>query len=208
MSKKRKQFEQKCSEYRSSLERYLLSLTHNKEQAEEITQETLLRYWKNREAHKWEGEVMEIAYMKTTAKHLLYELWDARRIENAASADNEQDERLRKDLASKANQINNPVARIEDSLDAKKIFKGLPWKAILRGVSKEDWELFRLNVIDGLLPKEIAREQGKDAYQVSWRINKVKAIIRYRVKEIIKKRGQDEKEKDDKENNGGQEKED
>lgn len=186
----RRQFEQIYDKYYGELNRYVLSLLRNKDDAEEITQKVFLRFFARMGKGQWETEVKNVkAYLIEIANNACKDLWKDRREEGQVSYDDEKDEQIQKELQRKAMQLDDSTASIQNRILYGELYRDLPLNVILSGFSDYEIELIQLRKVDELSPKEIASTLDKDVYQVRYDLNKLDAKIRYRVRRYLEGNG-------------------
>jgi RNA polymerase sigma factor (sigma-70 family) len=184
------QFEQRWPKYNKRLRRYIFRLTDNEADADDITQETFIRCQPHMAGKQGDVEVKcEYAYLKTTARNLVKDLWRHRKQEGLVSYDNEQDEQTLRDLDLIAMRGNDFRVGIEDGLSYKKLYQALPLKTILVDITEEALNLVYLKVVEKMSPKEIARELDMDHSYVAFEVNRTMATIRARAKKLVKDKG-------------------
>jgi RNA polymerase sigma factor (sigma-70 family) len=189
---RRRQFELNCAEYRRQVFYFVLSMIRNKTVAEEITQDTILRFLEFMEKRRWEEDVRNVkAYLITIAKMLCYDWWRRPSEEEQMDSGDEQSEQIRKALERKAMQENDPTARIVNDIYYGELYKSLP-KSIWCDLTEEELRLFYLHSIMEMTPKEIAQADSKDADSIQGQLNRLNMKIRYRAREWFKKTGGDE----------------
>ena len=180
----RQQFELRWLEYYNFVFGFVFRLLRNRDDAEEVTQTTFLRFLAAMERRDWKVKHIK-AYLRTTAKHLCYELWEHRREEGpTVSTNDEHDEKTQRDLERRAVESDNSMRELEDRIDYQKLFESLP-HTIFDGLSEYDLELLTLDIIEELPNKEIAEIVGKDVASVRYHLQKLRARLRYRGRKYL-----------------------
>lgn len=175
------------SEY-DHLLRYASYLTHNSTEAEEITQTAYLRYLSIMERNHWKVEIRNVqAYLRSIARNLCNDMWMQGRVTVVSYDDNN----IRKELETSEAKSNDSVTSIENRIYFEELYRALPLNVILGGCSEYEMELLQLNAIDEMSPEEIAQIVGKEVSQVRYDLQKNYAKIRYRVRKLINKTGDD-----------------
>jgi RNA polymerase sigma factor (sigma-70 family) len=185
-NEKRMEFEEKWPLHFNNLYPYVLNLTRNKADAEDITQDALICFKEHMEKNKWDVKFdNEDAYRRRIAHNLYMDLCKRRKKEGQVSCDNEEDERTRKEAERRAGACDDAIASIEDDMHYKKLYRTLPLKVILGGLSDYELQLLRLKKVEEKSPEEIAETLHKDVYRVRYDLNKLDAKLRYRVKKLL-----------------------
>lgn len=193
----RQLFEQNCAEYHRFLLHFLLRLLGNETEAEELTQEAFLHMQAFMERHQWKREVKSFrAYLVTTAIHIRKDawrgkdLWKGWREEGSVDYNDEQAEHVRKVLDREAMQSNNPTSDIENGIFFKELYDELPLKTILRDLEPYQLEILKLEAVDEMSPDEIALVVGRETAQVRYDLQKIHALLRYRVQKLFEDSGE------------------
>ena len=184
-NQKRREFDEKWHIHYKNLYPYVLNLTRNKADAEDITQETLMRYRQHMEKKQWETKIEDAdAYRRGIAYNLYMDLCKRRKREGQVSTDNEDDERTSKEAERKSGACDSTIAKIEADMHYKKLFRTLPLKVILSGLSEYELKLLRLKKVEGKSNEEVAETLNEDVFRVRYDSNKLDAKLRYRVKKL------------------------
>jgi hypothetical protein len=96
------------------------------------------------------------------------------------SYDGEQNEPIQRELDDKAMQSNNPIANIENSIYFVELYRLLPLRNILVGLSEYELRLLLLRKVEEMTFEEIALDVSGNAYQIEHDFNKLMAKIRAR----------------------------
>jgi RNA polymerase sigma factor (sigma-70 family) len=180
-AKRREQFESNCERYRKELYYFTLSKVRNKADAEDISNETILCFFKSMESRGWPeiGNVM--AYLIESAKNLCIKR--ARRPPEDSLDDlgDEEGEQIRNRLDKKAMQDNDPTSGYEHAIRSKKLLQRLH-ETILSDLTEEEWSLLYMRDVEGMKAKEIAEELGMHVDSVRYKLNMLGARIRYRLR--------------------------
>lgn len=174
-------FEQIWAEYFKRLLRYVLKLTRNKADAENILQDTRLRFIEHMEKTHWNEQIGRLdAYLRRIAYRLYLDLCNRRKREPVSFDD--EDTHL-------PEASYNPADEIYDKIYWKQVFQSLPLKVIFYDFSKYEWRIYYLNSVEKMSPKEIAEEianvepiENRSPKQIRYDLTRIKAKIRYRVK--------------------------
>jgi len=67
---------------------------------------------------------------------------------------------------------------IADRLHYKKLYQQLPIKCVLNDLTEDQRELLKLNIVKERSAEEIAGILNRDAKEVRWELNKLKANLR------------------------------
>lgn len=181
--KKRQDFDKAWPQLYKDLYPYVLNLTHNAADAEDITQNSLLSYRDHQDRHGWEVVIEdEGAYLRRTA-HNQYVDWLKDHPKETVITDDEENRKIQHEISI------DSIAIIENRIYIDELCESLAWNVLLRGLSKDDVSLFYQNVVDGMSCVEIAKETGKNIYKVRYDLNRIKATIRARAKKLIKEKG-------------------
>src|SRR5205814_1175241 len=152
---------------------FVLSMIRNKTIAEEITQDTILRFLEFMDKRRWEEDVRNVkAYLITIAKMLCFDWWRRLSEGEQMNSGDEQSEQIRKALERKAMQENDPTARIVNDIYYEELYKSLP-KSIWCDLTEEELRLFYLHSIMEMTPKEIAQADGQDADSIQGQLNRL-----------------------------------
>ncbi len=182
---RREQFERECPNYLNQVFRYILKMTRNETEAEEITQTAILAFLELMDKTCWEHEVRNVrAYLRRIARNVYVDSWKIPR-EEGLVADDEQSEQVRQALLRQAMQNNNPTARLESKMYYEELFKALPLQIILGGLSEYELKLLYMDAVEEMSPKEIAQEVDGDVDRVRYQLNRIYAKIRWRVRRLL-----------------------
>jgi RNA polymerase sigma factor (sigma-70 family) len=183
VTKRREDFYLNYEEYRKNLYRYALKMTSNEAQAEEIADGTLVGVLDSMERRAWPEEIRDFnAYLIGSAKFRCIEWW--RRPKEESLEGDEQSSQTQKALERKAMQDNNPTSRLENDIYYKELFRSVPLKVILSGLSEYEMNLLNMHAVEGLDAEEIAEALGKEPDSVKYQLNKLYAKIRYRARQL------------------------
>jgi RNA polymerase sigma factor (sigma-70 family) len=179
---RRKRFHQKAPAYLNMLFAVVFSLTHDRELAHEIGQQTIVKYLSRMESEKWELEIEnEGAYLVRIAKNLVNDGWRANGKAEFVSLDQQLDDRLLKVLSQLVG-----TSDIENQVYFEELLEKLAPK--FAGLDAYERELLLLHV-EGLSNKEIAKELNKETSVVRYDWQKLKYKIRSLVRGIYGKKG-------------------
>jgi RNA polymerase sigma factor (sigma-70 family) len=183
---KREEFDNQWLTHYKKLYPYVLNLTRNKADAEDITQDALMSFKEYMEKNQWNVEFEdEDAYRRRIAHNLYVDLCKRRKREGLVSCDDEEDERTRKEAERKASAHDSEIARIEEEMHYKKLLSLVPLKAMLNGLSDYELQLLRLKKLEEKTTEEVAEDLKTNVYQVRYDINKLDAKLRYRAKKLL-----------------------
>lgn len=171
-------------EYYDYLFRSVLRLTHDRSDAEEITQQAFVRFLTHMEKDGSKENVKDVhKYLMTIANNLYKDLWRRRKQAKPLSYDDDQ---IREALKREIIQVEDSVARIEDEIYHKELLKALPIKIIFRGLTEHERDLLYLRLVAGMSAKEVAENLGTDLSKTQHDLHKLIAKIRARVKSVLK----------------------
>lgn len=198
-TKGRQQFEASCEECRKQVYRFARYKVGNKPDAEEIANETLLRYFASMERRGWEKEIDNPgAYMVKIANRLCIKWWSRRKGETAVDGDDEQSKRNRDELDRLAAEVSDSAGRLYNDLMFQKLFTLLP-KSVFAKLSAYELRVLWMNIVDEmspqeigedlkerpeLLPKGVCVEVATSPEFISRRISSVVTKLRYRVRKL------------------------
>jgi RNA polymerase sigma factor (sigma-70 family) len=178
---RRRQFESNCEEHRRHVYLLILGKIRNATDAQDLTQETILRFLNIMDKNGWEKEINDVgAYTSEIARNLCNEWFAKHWRETPLEADDEEGKQTLEALEDKAVRENDLTSSIEDEIYNWEIFRGLPLKTILGRLTEDERQLLRMLFVDGLDAEEIANELGRSVERVRYQINKLMAKLRYR----------------------------
>jgi RNA polymerase sigma factor (sigma-70 family) len=190
VSEQRQQFEDNCLRCRPKLFQAVYKLTQDQTETEDIMQEALVHVLDLMERTKWTRQIKSFnPYMIRTARHLVYDEWERRRKEGLVSSDDPSNESVQKQLDQASMRLNNPVPGIQTRIQLKELGHRLPFKMLLSGLSKEDWEILYLHAVEKLSGKEIAKEVNSTPAEVRYRLTLTYGKIRARARKYLKETG-------------------
>jgi RNA polymerase sigma factor (sigma-70 family) len=164
---------------------YVLNLTRNKADAEDITQDALMYFKEHMEKKQWNVTIEdEDAYRRRIAHNLFTDLCKRRKREGLVSSDGEEIELTQNEEDSKVIATDDSITRIEDEIHYKQLYRALPLRAILNGLSDYELQLIRLKALGEKSYDEIAEILHKDVFRVRYDLNKLDSKLRYRVRKI------------------------
>lgn len=160
-------FLQAFDQYGDAIFRFCMVKTSNKEMAEDLTQETFMRFWRAQNAQQNERKKMKNtrAYLYTIAGNLVIDWY---RKKKTTSLDARMEAGF--DPADEKGGTNIEAEHTE----ALECLKRLP---------EEDREILLLRYVEGLPPKEISRALDVSANVVSVRINRATKRLREKMEE-------------------------
>ena len=170
------------------LHRYALRKICNETDAEEIADQTLVRFLEYMERREWQEEIRSVkAYLYGIAKNLCAEVMSRRMRETTLDSDDddEQGEQTRRILEKKAMQDNNPTSRLENDIRLRELLDSLP-KALVTKLSAEEKRLLYMHKALDMNAEEISQALCRDVFRVRYELNKLDAKIRYRVRQLSK----------------------
>jgi RNA polymerase sigma factor (sigma-70 family) len=184
-NKRRLEFLDKLSEHHDRLHPWVLKMTGNQADADDITQEALVRYIRHMDQKGWETKIENTgAYLRRIAHNLYVDLCKRRNHEVQFGYEDEETGHTNQEVERKAATTDDTVGRIEDASHFGKLLREMP-KSLLHGFSDYERELLRLRKVDGLSAKEAAGILQKDVYRVRYDLNKIEARLRYRVRLLM-----------------------
>ena len=175
-------FEKRIAEYYDYLFRGVLRLTHDKTEAEGITQAALLRFLHKMEKRDWNVEIKNTpAYLMTIAKHI----WKERKRKTSEGPVSYDDEENFDKLDHATLNRDDSLIDIEKRIYYEELLRALPLNSILGGLSDYEAQLFQLRRMDEMSIHDIASEVKKDPEQVRYDLQKIEARIRFRVRKLV-----------------------
>ena len=182
---RRKDFEKAAPEYQKMLTGVVYIRTQNREQTEEIVQQTLFKYISVMEAENWQLEIQnEGAYLRRIAINLVNDDWRAHGKAEFVSIDHEAEGRWSKFHSQLFDQSD-----IENQIYFEEFFQTMCWKTILGGLDVTQKQLLLLHAVEGLKFEQIAQEVNSDIANVRYEVQKVYATVRKRVQKIFGDQG-------------------
>jgi RNA polymerase sigma factor (sigma-70 family) len=181
---KRKIFHERAPLYLDMLFAVVSRLTHDRELANEVAQQAIVKYLSQMENKNWQLEIEnEGAYLIRIAKKLVR---DGRRTQGKAEFMS-LDQQLPDELLKHLSELSY-TSDIENQVYLEELLQTLPWKTILRGFSPYHRQLLYLHAVESLSYEEIAQEVNKDVEVVRDRLQRIYAASRNRIQAIYGKR--------------------
>ena len=173
-------FEKNLSNYYERLFRGVSRLTHDKLEAEGITQATLLKFLRIMTQKDWTADIKDInTYLMTIAKNL----WNTRKRKNAQSPVSYDEVETVEMLDRSA--VRDETTDLEKRIYLEELVKTLPWEFMFSGLTNYERQLFSLRKIEENSIEEIATIVGKDPSRVRYDLQKISARIRYRARKYL-----------------------
>lgn len=178
------EFEANIEKYFKDLFRGVMRLTHDRTEAEGITQATLLRFFRLMDSNDWNSEIKNThAYLMKIAK----QIWNDRK-RKAAMAPRSYDEAEEfEELDRSAADSGDNAGGIENHIYLKEMLKTVPLKVIFNGVNEYEKQLFYLKNIEEMSFTDISNAVGKSPKQVRNDLNRLQAKIRFRARQLAQK---------------------
>jgi RNA polymerase sigma factor (sigma-70 family) len=174
-----KLFENRVVALKETLVGRVWGWTHNRADAEDIAQQAICRLIARMERSDSLGNIEdEERFLYVIARNLWRDELRRRRKEPTVSLDSD------KKLESALIAATNPLLDLEKATELTALRHRVAEKIIFGGLSDDEIELYKLNQVQGLTPKEIARLKGRDIYWTRYQITKVTAKVRYRIRKI------------------------
>lgn len=151
---------------------FVRNYTHNKHDAEDLVQETMMTVWENRD--KIDPEKNLISYLYTIAKHktLNYLRDNAKRAKEGSLQESEY---LINCMALSSSSVEDEINAMELQGFIERVFLSLPEKFV---------ETFRLNRVEGLTYNEIAEKLGISVKVVEYHICITLKALRLRLSNL------------------------
>jgi RNA polymerase sigma factor (sigma-70 family) len=178
------QFYWNYEEYRRQLYRYALGKMRNKAEAEEITDEAIVRFITSMEKRRWRDEIRNVkAYLIRIASRLCTIRLLRQSVETPLDNDDndEQSGQTTTVLERKAMQDNEHTSRVENGIYYKELLHSLP-KAIFSDLTEYELKLLYMHVVKEMKAEEMAKALGEDTDRIRYQINKLLAKLRYRAR--------------------------
>lgn len=181
-AQRRERFQKNAPMYLEMLRALVLRWTHDNELSEEISQQTLFKYFYRMEEENWQRDIEnEGAYLAQIARNLKNDGWRAQGRTELISLDQQLDDRLLKVLS----QLRDDSFDIEKQMYLEDLLRTLPWKTILGNLSEEQTRLLRRHVYEELSYEEIAVIEKKDKIVVKYKLDATYMTIRSRIRSIF-----------------------
>lgn len=183
---KRKEFDEEAPRYRNLLFAIMFSITHDRELADEISQQAIFKYFCFQEKNQWEAEVdNEQAYVVQIAKNLLKDRWEAEDKSEETSIDEQVDDRLLKHVG----ELIDDTFDVEKNIYFEELLRTLPLKTLFGKLTDYQKTLVLLYFYEDMTYEEMAVILKQDKIVVKYRLDATLATICKRVKKICGKNG-------------------
>ena len=96
------------------------------------------------------------------------------------------EERIREALERETIEVHDSVARIDNEIYHKELYRALPLRVILEGLSQYERRLLQLSMVDERSAKEVAQVLGTDISRIRYDLNRLRAKIKARAKKLLK----------------------
>lgn len=181
-------FGQACADCYEQVHRYVLKLTRNRADADDLVQGGVEHAFDYMERNGWQPEVKSVkAFLCTIATNLCRDMWKKRKGETQMIYDGEDGEQLLKALARKSMQQSRDfITSTEDGIYFEERCRRTPWHVILHELSEYEMQLLNLNAIKDLSVTEIADAVGKDVSIVRYDLQKLYARLRARARTVVR----------------------
>lgn len=179
---RKERFQKNALKYLNMLLALVLRLTHDRELSEEISQQTVFKYFSRMEEENWQRDIEnEGAYLAQMARNLLNDGWRVQGKTEWVSLDQQLNDRLLKVLS----QLRDDTFDIEKQMYFEDLLRTLPWKTIFGNLSDDQKHLLRLHVREEMSYEEIGEAVNKDKIVVKYKLDATYATIRARIKSIF-----------------------
>ena len=174
-------FENNLSEYYDYLVKCLLRLTHDRSEAEAITQSALLQFLRRMDRKEWNVKINNMrAYLLKIAKNERNQR--KLRAKDTISYDDEQ---TFKAVDSASARPDEHIIALEKRIYLEELLRRLPPSVLFSGLTEYEKQLFLLRRVEGMPISEIASIVNKDLEEARYDLHKIEARIRYRVRRFL-----------------------
>jgi len=171
-----KLFENRLALLQQMLVGIIYKWTHNRADAEDIAQQAICRLIARAKRSGSLGNIEDVEkYLYRIARNLWND--ELRRRLKKPTISLDYDKKLESALIAPS----DPLLDLEKATELR---HRVAEKVTFGGLSDDEKELYHLNKVQGLTPKEIAILKGGDIHWIRYQITKVTAKVRYRIRKI------------------------